>query len=142
MEAVCDQESLESSAGALPSRSDRRSILAITSQIPWPLNCGGHLRSFHLLRAMAARFDVRLATTVTATQADGVAALEQQGIRLCPAWVGNRARWREALRAASAVVIGEPYVLYRRHNRSEMRAVIRKELQSQAPDLIYLDHLD
>jgi glycosyltransferase involved in cell wall biosynthesis len=143
MEAVCDQESLESSVGgSSPSKSGRRSILAITSQIPWPLNCGGHLRSFHLLRALAARFDVRLATTVTATQAEGVAALEQQGIRVCPAWVGSRSRWREALRAASAMVIGEPYVLYRRHNRSEMRAVIRRELQTQAPDLIYLDHLD
>ena len=39
---------------------DRPSVLAVTSEVPWPLNSGGHLRTFHLLRTLARRFDVRL----------------------------------------------------------------------------------
>ena len=27
------------------------SVLAVTSELPWPLNTGGHLRTFHLLAA-------------------------------------------------------------------------------------------
>ena len=38
-----------------PERRDmRRSILAVTSELPWPLNTGGHLRTFHILRAPIA----------------------------------------------------------------------------------------
>ncbi|MCI0682537.1 MAG: glycosyltransferase family 4 protein [Gemmataceae bacterium] len=126
----------------MSSRKVRRSILAVTSQIPWPLNSGGHLRSFHLLRALATEFSVRLVTTATAVQTDAVAALEEHGIQVCPAWVSERSRWREILRAASALVVGEPYVVYRRHNRPEIRQVFEKELQNHTPDLLYLDHLD
>ncbi len=30
------------------------SILAVTSEPPWPLNSGGHLRTYHLLRALSS----------------------------------------------------------------------------------------
>ena len=33
----------------------RPSVLVITSELPWPLNTGGHLRTFHLMQALAAR---------------------------------------------------------------------------------------
>ena len=35
------------------------SILALTSEVPWPLNSGGHLRSYHMLRALGKRFRPR-----------------------------------------------------------------------------------
>ena len=42
----------------------RARVLAITSELPWPLNTGGHLRTFHLLRSLAQQFDVRLLTVI------------------------------------------------------------------------------
>src|SRR5438132_1245490 len=92
------------------------SVLAVTSELPWPLNTGGHLRTFHLLCALARRFDVRLVVPIEHDQG-AVAVLGANGIRVCPALVPPRARWREALRAVAALASSEPYVLYRRHAR-------------------------
>jgi polysaccharide biosynthesis protein PslH len=118
------------------------SILAITSEPPWPLNTGGHLRTFHLLRALARRFHIRLVTAATVEQGPAIEALRSHQIDIHPATVAPRAGWREVLRATAAAARGEPYVLYRRHDRRAVRAAIRAELVREAPDLLYLDHLD
>ncbi len=118
------------------------SILALTSELPWPLDTGGHLRSYHLLRALARRFRVRLITAVLPGQEQAVAAVRDSGIDVRPATVGPRFVWCEVVRALSASVRGEPYCLYRRHDRSAVRTVLRQELQRELPDVVYLDHLD
>jgi glycosyltransferase involved in cell wall biosynthesis len=118
------------------------SILAVTSQLPWPLNTGGHLRTFHLLRGLAREFHVRLVTRVTAGQERELAGLERCGIGVCPTWVGGRSGWRQFLRVAGSALRGEPYVLYGRHYHRGMDTVIDEELERQPPDLLYLDHLD
>src|SRR4051812_38985777 len=56
------------------------SILAVTSELPWPLNTGGHLRTFHLLRALARTFRVRLVSAVSPGEEPCVEALAQTGI--------------------------------------------------------------
>jgi glycosyltransferase involved in cell wall biosynthesis len=118
------------------------SVLAVTSELPWPLDTGGHLRTFHLLRALAGRFRVRLVAAAPAGQDEAIAALQAQGIVVRPAIVAPRARWREALRAGAAAVRGEPYVFYRRHDRRAVRAALRAEVAGEPPDGLYLDHLD
>lgn len=116
-------------------------ILAVTSQAPWPLNSGGHLRSFHLLRALARRFAVRLVTT-TPADPDALKELAGHGIDVAAAARGPRGAWKEACRAGAAALAGRPYVFFRRHDRPEVRAVIRNLLLRDRPDLLYLDHLD
>lgn len=120
----------------------RPSVLAITSEIPWPLNTGGHLRTFHLLRALAEEFQVRLVAPAVKDQSQAIEALRASGIATVTAPVGPRAAWREALRAANAAVRREPYVMYRRHDRRATWAVLRSEVSRSAPDVLYLDHLD
>jgi glycosyltransferase involved in cell wall biosynthesis len=114
----------------------------VTSELPWPLNTGGHLRSYHLLRALARRFRVRLIVPTPAGQDEGVAVLRQAGIDVRPAPVGPRRTWREGLRVAGAALRAEPYVLYRRHDHAAVRAVLTEELRRDPPDVLYLDHLD
>ena len=122
--------------------ADRPSVLAITSQLPWPLNTGGHLRTFHLLRNLGKRFRVRLIAGAFEAHLEGVAALEREGLSIRPVHLGPRRLWREGLQVLTAAVRGEPYVLYHRHNRGAVRAALRAEMQREPPDLIYLDHLD
>ena len=59
-----------------PASGARRRVLAITSQPPWPLDSGGHIRTFHLMRALAGRFDLRLVTPVERRDAPVLAPLE------------------------------------------------------------------
>jgi len=117
-------------------------ILAVTSEPPWPLDTGGRLRTFHLLRALGRGFRVRLVTPVTKGGEPLVEALGKQGIEVVPAPTAPRTLGREALRAAAAAARGEPYVLYRRHDRRSVRVAVRKELQRERPSIFYLDHLD
>ncbi len=117
-------------------------VLAITSELPWPLNTGGHIRSFHLLRAVARRFDLRVIAGLDSADHPGLAVMREQGITVLPAVTGPRRQVNEAARAARATVKGEPYVMFHRHNRSAMRARITQALAAAPPDLVYLDHLD
>ena len=123
--------------------STRPSILAVTSELPWPLNSGGHLRTFHLLHALTRQFDVRLVAGVTDRELPLVGAVEAAGIRLHPARIRPRgSAITEAPRILAAVLQHEPYVLYRRHDRHAVRSAIHEEMTREPADVLYLDHLD
>lgn len=118
------------------------SLLAITSELPWPLNTGGHLRTFYLLRSMARTFQVRLLTAVAEEQEPAVAALREHGIEVCPARVRVRTRTGEAWRAMVSLARRDPYVMFGRHDRPAVRETLRQSLAHATPDALYLDHLD
>ncbi len=120
----------------------RPSMLCVTSEIPWPLDSGGHLRTFHLLRALADEFRIRLVTAVTHGQPADVEAVGTAGIQVRPALVPRRRAVSEAGRAMTAAVHREPYVFYRRHNRPEVGERLQAEVVHERPDVLYLDHLD
>src|SRR5690242_17965606 len=108
----------DDAAGQVPS------VLAVTSELPWPLNTGGHLRTFHLLQALARRLRVRLVTPVQAGEEEALEVLSVCGFAVTPASVGPRVGWREGLRALAAASRREPYVLYRRHDRRAVREAL------------------
>jgi glycosyltransferase involved in cell wall biosynthesis len=122
--------------------ADRLRVLAATSEPPWPLNSGGHIRSAHLMRALAAATDFRLVCPVPPGQEGGVEALRAWGIDVRPAPVPGRTKFGELKRLAAAAARGEPYVMYRRHAWREALKVWRAELSANLPDVLYLDHLD
>ena len=66
------------------------SILAVTSEPPWPLNSGGHLRTYHLLRALSQRFRVRLVIPVLRGGESVIDPLERAGIIVAPVEIKPR----------------------------------------------------
>jgi glycosyltransferase involved in cell wall biosynthesis len=120
----------------------RLSVLAVTSGMPWPLDSGGRLRTFHLLRSLAETFHVRLLVPVARRDAKAEGAMARAGITVLPVNVPARHVIGEARRALQAALVSEPYVLFRRHRWSAMRAALRQEIDRQRPDICYLDHLD
>ncbi len=118
------------------------SVLAVTSELPWPLDTGGHLRTFHLLRALAERFRVRLVSAALHGQESSIESLRQMGITVCPVKIGPRVTWQEGLRAAASAIRREPYVLYRRHDRAPVRSELQRQMAIEPADILYLDHLD
>lgn len=121
------------------STSDLR-VLAVTSEPPWPLDSGGHLRTFHLLKALGARSRLRIVCPIQPHQQDAVAPLVAAGFNLRPVPVPARSTRTEARRLVEAMVRGEPYVMYRRHAWPAVISAWREELRSA--DVLYLDHLD
>jgi glycosyltransferase involved in cell wall biosynthesis len=76
------------------------------------------------------------AATPHAAAALAAAALD---VRFVPV---RRSRVRAASRIIGAALRGSPYVLYRKHDWSELRAAVEDELRRTPPDAVYLDHLD
>jgi glycosyltransferase involved in cell wall biosynthesis len=119
----------------------RPRILAVTSELPWPLDSGGHLRTYHLLRSLAAAADLRVIAPVRTLSA-GVPDLHRAGINVIPVQASPRSWRREALKAASSALRGEPYVLYGRHREDAVGRAVRQQILINPPDVVYLDHLD
>ena len=124
------------------SAQDRRSLLAVTSQTPWPLDSGGHLRTYHLLRTLATRFDVRLVTSSRALDGTEREALERAGVQPRVVAVPPRTAVTETLKVVIAAAKREPYVMFARHRRHAIARALREESRRQRPDVVYLDHLD
>jgi polysaccharide biosynthesis protein PslH len=122
--------------------SPKKKILALTSELPWPLNTGGHIRSFHLMSALAREFDFHLVSVANETELESVVAIEEAGINLHAAKVGGINKFAEVGRVIRAALRQEPYVMFHRHNRPEIRSQLKKALGEIQPDVIYLDHLD
>ena len=110
--------------------------------MPWPLDTGGHLRTYHLARGLARRFDLILVTGVDRVDTPGIARLREDGINVCPAILPPRGKVGEALRALNARLSGRPYVFFARHDRRPVWRALRRELSERRPDLFFFDHLD
>lgn len=130
------------SSSKTTSHEDKPDVLVITSELPWPLNTGGHIRSFHILKALSANFNVRVVAGVEVADDPGLPALGRNGIRVVPAFQKKRNPLAEAGRIARSLISEEPYVMFNRHSRPVMRKTIRKQLAEKTPDVVYLDHLD
>ena len=119
------------------------SVIAVTSELPWPLDSGGHLRSYHLLRALASRFDVRLIAPHSSERVGGaVTALRSAGLRPCAVAVAPRTFPSELVKVVGAACRREPYVMFGRHRHSAVRRAIQSAVNGQPPAVVYLDHLD
>jgi glycosyltransferase involved in cell wall biosynthesis len=120
----------------------RLSLLGVTSEAPWPLDSGGHLRTYHLLRTLATRFDVRLVTPSSGNDHVTRDALERAGVTPRLVAVRSRTPVVEAYKVALAAVRCEPYVLFARHRRRAVAWRLNDEARRHRPDVLYLDHLD
>jgi glycosyltransferase involved in cell wall biosynthesis len=121
----------------------RVSVLAVTSEPPWPLDSGGHLRTFHLMRALASRFDVRLVTPARGGAPESAeATLSAHRIQPRIVAIPRRSAIGETFRVAAAAARREPYVMFARHRAAAVARALRDEVRRRRPDVVYLDHLD
>lgn len=118
------------------------SILSVTSELPWPLNTGGKLRTFHIHRAIAEEFHVRLIVPVGSVNQEHVDILRQHGIHTHTVATGPKNAIGESFKALQSAVCRLPYVLYRRHDHAQVKKQILASAKETTPDVIYLDHLD
>ena len=83
----------------------RKQLLMLVHRVPYPPNRGDRIRSYHLLRHVAAEYDVHLATLCDEpVSADTVTALNGLCRRVEIAPVMGRSRW---LRAAGSLASGK-----------------------------------
>lgn len=125
----------------LPHQKARQRILFLTSQLPLPLNTGGHIRSWHVLRGLARRFQVQL-VTATSQITDYYPLLQEIGVSPTTIAPPNRTWYTEGIRVLRAFRARQPYAFYRRHMYRGMTRAIKNAVAAFQPDWIHLDHLD
>jgi glycosyltransferase involved in cell wall biosynthesis len=114
-------------------------ILFITETVPYPLDSGGRIKTFHTLRMLAGAHQVRLHAFIRdEAQREHRQALEALGVpttlHLVP-----RSLPREAWFAARSL-FGAPYSVGRHFDRAVHRLIAR-DADAWRPDLVYCDHL-
>lgn len=117
-------------------------ILFITEKFPYPLDTGGNVRSYHLLRGLAARHQVTLvATNGGEVRPAHVEHLSQFCATVALADVGSWSAWRDAGVLLRSLFDQTPVVIARRR-RPELAAVVRRLAAGDAFDTVYFNHLD
>ncbi len=118
-------------------------ILYVTEQLPWPLDSGGNVRSFHVLRGLASAHEVVLASGVSpASPLPDAAPLREHcsDVHGVPLEAGSL--WRDATTLARGAFSRRPFLIARREAPA-LRALVRRLLRDPRRfDAVHFNHLD
>jgi glycosyltransferase involved in cell wall biosynthesis len=114
-------------------------ILFVTEKFPHPVDDGGQIRTFHVLRGLAAEFPVTLVSTDAPTPPDE-AAIRGLGVEVV-ACGPRRPRWQAPWFAAEALFTRAPYPMRKNASRRVLGEIVRR---IAAGDLaaVHFNHLD
>ena len=115
-------------------------ILFLSQVLPYPLDAGPKVRSYYVLRHLARRHAVTLATFVRSSDSPAAQAHVQTLVtRLVPCPI-KRSAWREATAIGRSALTGEP-VLIARDRAPEMSAMLSQLASETSFDAIHADQL-
>jgi glycosyltransferase involved in cell wall biosynthesis len=114
-------------------------VLFVTEKHPWPLDNGGQIRSYQVLRALAGSCRVTLLST-DPRQPAALEPLRALGIELVLVPPHRRA-WKTPLEVGRSLFTRRPHPLPKNFSRA-MLAEIRRRLAAGSVDVLHLNHLD
>jgi sugar transferase (PEP-CTERM/EpsH1 system associated) len=123
-------------------RQRRLRVLFITEFLPWPLNTGGRIRTYHILRQVALRHEVTLATQKLPGDIEAEERIRPLISRLCTVPLRSQSFIRKTLAATFSLTSPKPYVSMYSHYRHALSRLIRTLIKRESFDVIHIDHLD
>ena len=117
---------------------DKR-ILFVTEKFPWPLDDGGQIRTYQILKSLSAKFPMTLLSTspLVPILEDPIRAL---GIEVVT--VSRRApSWTFPWRVVEALFTKRPYPLPKNFH-AEILSEIRRQIISENVHFLHFNHLD
>ncbi|MDE0891288.1 MAG: glycosyltransferase family 4 protein [Planctomycetota bacterium] len=120
--------------------SDSAKLLFVSQQAPWPLDSGGNLRTYHLLRALQERYEVTLLATDAGGDAEARLREVASEVVLVPALTKERPLSR-AVSLLKSLLTKDP-VLFTHNKSAELERAVAEHLDSGAYSALHLNHLD
>jgi polysaccharide biosynthesis protein PslH len=121
-------------------RNGRPKILFLAHLLPWPLEGGGQIKSYHTLRILASEYEVTLLAFIRSEkERESIAALEPLcagGVHVVPL---PRGKVRDMRIAASSLLRGKSF-LVARDDSWDMRLTLFR-LLSEESYVVHVDHL-
>ena len=116
-------------------------VLFLAHLLPWPLEGGGQIKSYHVLRQLSQAYDIKLlALTRKADEAQSVEPLREfcaLGVEIISL---RRTKLSNLLAAGGALVTGRSFIV-QRDNTPALRAAVARELATQRYVALHTDHL-
>jgi glycosyltransferase involved in cell wall biosynthesis len=114
-------------------------VLSVSEKFPWPVDDGGQIRAWRILKAMARELDVTL-VALAPPRPEDVAPAEALGVRVVTL-PNERTSTSNALHAAAALVTRRPSPLGKNWSRPLLDAV-RRELAAGDVSSLHLNQID
>jgi glycosyltransferase involved in cell wall biosynthesis len=119
----------------------RPSILFLAHLLPWPLEGGGQIKSYHTIQALAASFDIKLLAFIRKPEeAENIEPLTS----LCPLGIATvplpRTKVSNARTALSSLISGRSFIIAR-DAATEMQEEVSRCLSQEEYHLLWVDHL-
>jgi len=114
-------------------------ILFLAPRLPWPLDTGGKIRTYHLLAALARQHRVRLLTVQEGrVEPEGVEAVRQLGAacELFP----TGGRWQRMRQAALGLTGPVPFTV-RKYACAALQQRVEQLSHAGDADLVHCDHI-
>lgn len=123
-------------------RLSKPRLLFLAHLLPWPLDGGGQIKSYHTLRILAGAFDITLLSFVRPGDdvPTALAALDPLcagGIQIVPL---GRTRFSNAWAALYALLSGRSFLVLRDNARA-MHDAVKAALASHSYAVLHADHL-
>ncbi len=115
-------------------------VLFVTEFVPLPLNTGGRIRTFHILKQAASRHHVTVVTHGSPQEVKSL--MDKTGARVLGIPYPKCGRMRRVLGALTSLADDRPYAVVGAHDDSRLRAALAQVVSSEEFDVVHLDHLD
>ncbi len=117
-------------------------ILFISENFPYPLDSGGRIRSYHIMKGLSQEHDVTLVTTIEREQQrQYLPELENVCHEVRAVSTAEETRFALGLKLLKSLVSPTPIVV-ERHYAPEVSREIQRLLTDTAFDVVHFDHLD
>jgi sugar transferase (PEP-CTERM/EpsH1 system associated) len=116
-------------------------VLFLAHLLPWPLEGGGQIKSYHVLRQLAQAYDIKLLALIRkpeeAHNAEPLRQFCALGIETIPL---RRTKLTNLMAAGSAVLTGRSFIVSRDHTPA-LQAAVERELATGSYTALHVDHL-
>ncbi len=117
-------------------------ILFISEKLPYPLDTGGNIRTYHILRGLSERHEITLATTIDGPdQQELIRHLNPICERVVAVQTKNNGRLKLAKDVLSSFVKSTPVVVAR-HYFHDLQLELSRILSGGHFDAVHFNHLD
>lgn len=114
-------------------------ILFVTEKFPWPLDDGGQIRTYHVLKSLSSQFSVTLVSLAPALP-EYEEPIHNLGVELIT-FPRRRPPWKLFWYAVQALFTKRPYPLPKNFS-SEILTEIRRRIHTGKVQAVHFNHLD
>lgn len=127
--------------GSLEKSMPRPNLLFLAHLLPWPLEGGGQIKSYHTLRALSERYDIKMIALVrSAQERDNVRYLEPFCRNGIDCYLLNRGKLRDLVHALRGALTKRSFLILR-DKQFELDITLRIKHYQRFFDAVHVDHL-